>query len=137
MLGAVSEAMDAASGLLGGQGPGAPGGSAPLVFYKGENLGELEQSLAGAQAPGDRRPIDAGAVIEFIHMGHVHLDNSRNFHHDPKTGDAVETFPNNAKLRGFQFRAALHREAGLVWHAHRAWIARSGGRAGGHFRQGA
>ena len=114
MLGAVSGAMDAASGLLGGNVPGTPGGNAELVFYKGENLGEPEQNLAGAQAPEDRRPIDAGAVIEFIHMGHVHLDTSRNFHHDPKTGDAVETFPNNAKLRGFQFRAALHREAVLL-----------------------
>ena len=114
MLGAVSEAMNAASGILGGQVPGAPGGNAPLVFYKGENLGELEQSLAGAQAPEDRRPIDAGAVIEFIHIGHVHLDNSKSFHHDRKTDDAVETFPNNAKLRCFQFRAALHREALLL-----------------------
>lgn len=114
MLGAVSGAMDAASGLLGGQGSAAAAANAPLTFYKGENLGQPEQSLAGAQAPGDRRPIDAGAVIEFIHIGRVHLDNSKNFHHDPKKDDAVETFPNNAKLRAFQYRAALHREALLL-----------------------
>ncbi len=114
MLGAVSGAMDAASGILGGQGAIPAAGDAPLVFYRGENLGQLEQSLAGAQAPGDRRPIDAGAVIEFIHLGHVHLDNSKNFHHDLKLDDAVESFPNNAKLRAFQFRAALHREALLL-----------------------
>lgn len=114
MLGAVTGAMDAASNLLGGGGPGAAAGNADLKFYKGENLGQLEQSLAGAQAPGDRRPIDAGAVIEFIHIGHVHLDNSKNFHHEPKADDAVESFPNNAKLRAFQFRAALHREAVLL-----------------------
>lgn len=114
MLGAVSGAMDAASGLLGGNVPGGAAGNAELKFYKGENLGALEQSLAGAQAPEDRRPIDAGAVIEFIHIGHVHLDTSKNFHHEGKTDDAVVTFPNNAKLRGFQFRAALHREAMLL-----------------------
>ena len=51
MLGAVSGAMDAASGILGGQVPGTPGGPAALVFYKGENLGAPGQSLAGAQAP--------------------------------------------------------------------------------------
>lgn len=114
MLGAVSGAMDAVSGALGGVAGGAAAGNAPLTFYKGENLGQLEQSLAGAQAPEDRRPIDAGAAIEFIHMGYVHLDNSKNFHHDPKKDDIVETFPNNAKLRAFQFRAALHREALLL-----------------------
>lgn len=114
MLGAVSGAMDAASGLLGGQAAGAAAGNARLVFYKGENLGLPLMNLAGAQAPEVRRPIDAGAVIEFIHMGHVHLDNSKNFHHDPKRDDAVETFPNGARLRGFQFRAALHREALLL-----------------------
>ena len=114
MLGAVSGAMDAASGILGGQVPGAPGGPAPLVFYKGENLGAPDQSLAGAQAPEVLRPIDAGAVIEFIHIGHVHLDNSKNFNHDPKRDDTVEMFPAGAKFRGFQFRAALHREALLL-----------------------
>ncbi|MFN0106172.1 MAG: hypothetical protein ACKV2U_29290 [Bryobacteraceae bacterium] len=106
--------MDAASGLLGGNVPGSPAGNAELKFYKGENLGLPEQNLAGAQAPEDRRPIDAGAIIEFIHIGHVHLDTSKNFHHSPKTDDAVETFPNNAKLRAFQYRAALHREAVLL-----------------------
>lgn len=114
MLGAVSGAMDAASGLLGGKAAGPAAGDAELKFYKGENLGALEQSLAGAQAPEDRRPIDAGATIEFIHIGHVHLDTSKNFNHDTKKDDAVESFPNNAKLRGFQFRAALHREAVLL-----------------------
>lgn len=114
MLGAVSGAMDAVSGALGGVAGGPAASNAPLKFYKGENLGQLEQSLAGAQAPEDRRPIDAGAVIEFIHMGYVHLDSSKNFHHDPKKDDIVETFPNNAKLRAFQFRAALHREALLL-----------------------
>lgn len=114
MLGAVTGAMDAASSLLGGKGAAPPAGSAPLTFYRGENFGELEQSLAGAQAPEDRRPIDAGAVIEFIHMGYVHLDNSKNFHHEPKDDDKVETFPNNARLRAFQYRAALHREALLL-----------------------
>jgi hypothetical protein len=106
--------MDAAGGLLGGNAGSAAAGNARLIFYKGENLGALEQSLAGAQAPEDRRPIDAGAVVEFIHIGHVHLDTSKNFHHEPKTDDAVESFPNNAKLRGFQYRAALHREAVLL-----------------------
>lgn len=114
MLGAVSGAMDAASGLLGGNVPGAAAGNADMKFYKGENLGAPEQSLAGAQAPGDRRPIDAGATIEFIHIGHVHLDTSKNFNHKPKKDDAVESFPNGAKLRAFQFRAALHREALLL-----------------------
>jgi hypothetical protein len=114
MLGAVSGAMDAASSLLGGHGAAAPAANAPLRFTRGENLGQPEQSLAGAQAPGDRRPIDAGAPIEFIHLGRVHLDNSKNFHHEPKNDDAVESFPNNARLRAFQYRAALHREALLL-----------------------
>ena len=50
MLGAVSGAMDAASGLLGGN-PGNPLAPAPLVFYRGENLGLPLMNLAGAQAP--------------------------------------------------------------------------------------
>jgi len=106
--------MDAASGLLGGNVPGSPAGNAALKFYKGVNLGQADQNLAGAQAPEDRRPIDSGAVVEFIHIGHVHLDSSKNFHHETKRDDAVESFPNNAKLRAFQFRAALHREAVLL-----------------------
>jgi len=106
--------MDAVSSALGGNLPGGAAGNAELKFYKGENLGSLEQSLAGAQAPEDRRPIDAGATVEFIHINHVHLDTSKNFHHTPKDDDAVETFPMGAKLRAFQYRAALHREAVLL-----------------------
>ena len=113
MLGAVSGAMDAASGLLGGN-PGTPLAPAPLVFYRGENLGLPLMNLAGAQAPEDRRPIDAGAVIEFIHIGHVHLDSSKNWAHPDKRDDNVATFPAGAKLRAFQYRAALHREAILL-----------------------
>ena len=114
MLGAVSGAMDAASGLLGGNVPGGPNAPAPLSFIKGENLGQPLMNLAGAQAPEDRRPIDAGAVIEFIHLGRVHLDSSKNWGHDVKKDDIVESFPNGAKLRAFQYRAALHREALLL-----------------------
>jgi hypothetical protein len=106
--------MDAASGLLGGQGTATKAADAPLVFFKGENLGLPLMRLAGAQAPEVRRPIDAGVVIEFIHIGHVHLDSSKNFNHPSKTDDAVERFPNGAALRAFQFRAALHREALLL-----------------------
>src|SRR5260221_13467147 len=102
MLGAISGAMDAVSSALGGPAAPAAAKNADMTFTHGENLGDLQQSLAGAQAPGDRRPIDAGAVIEFIHIGHVYPDNSKNFNHsDPKKDDAVEKFPNGAKLRGF------------------------------------
>lgn len=114
MLGAVSGAMDAASKALGGSLPTTPAGNAALQFYRGENLGQAAQTLAGAQAPEDRRPIDAGAAIEFIHIGHVHIDSSKDFHHEPRRDDAIESFPLGGKLRAFQFRAALHREAVLL-----------------------
>lgn len=114
MLGAVSGAMDAVSSALGGAAPGGPAANVDMKFFRAENFGQPEQTLAGAQAPEDRRPIDAGAPIEFIHIGYVHPDTSKNFSHDPKEDDAVETFPNKAKLRAFQYRAALHREALLL-----------------------
>lgn len=114
MLGAVTQAADAISGALGGNLPGGAAGNAELKFYKGENLGQLEQSLAGAQAPEDRRPIDSGVTVEFIHFNHVHLDTSKNFHHTPYNDVSGVSFPPGAKLRAFQYRAALHREAILL-----------------------
>ncbi|MBM3784858.1 MAG: hypothetical protein FJW30_10890 [Acidobacteria bacterium] len=107
--------MDAVSNALGGNLPGGAASNAAMQFYKGENFDRPDQSLAGAQAPGDLRPIDRGAEIEFIHIAHVHIDNSKNFHHLPEKDDEVLVgFLPGQKKRAIQYRAALHREAMLL-----------------------
>ena len=114
MLNAVSSGLDAVSGALGGAAPGGASAHAPMTFQQGERLGGNTDASPGFQSPNELRPRDAGAPIEFIHMGYAHPDSSFNFNHASLKDDVNLEVTPGATTHGIMFRAALEREALLL-----------------------
>ncbi len=116
-LGALGNALDTASSILGGPAQGGAGAAAPVtpVFRNGENLGERPEDMGGAQPPNDQTVHDIGAPIEFIHFGYVHPDSSLHFVH-PNIADDTKTpkLGEGPGSRAIMFRDALEREVILL-----------------------
>lgn len=113
MLGTVTDIVDTASGLLGGD-DGAAGDkiTGTPEYTQGESLEPQDGADGVATAPQNLNALDQGP-IEFIHFGRVHADvNTRFVHSD--IDDIAHPIESDSEDRAIRFRAALERETLLL-----------------------
>ena len=115
MFDAVGGALDAASSMLGGAKKGPAAADQPMTFANAEDLGTTEAEAGGAIGKNQDNVADRGEVIEFIHFGCVHVDDSEHFHHGALADDKLLDKPlDGPSSRAMFFRAAIEREAILT-----------------------
>lgn len=113
MLDTVTEMVDTAAGLLGGD-DGAAGDklTGTPEYTRGESLEPADGGDDVATAPQNVNALDQGP-IEFVHFGRAHADvNTRFVHGDLE--DGAHPLESDSEDRAIRFRAALERETLLL-----------------------
>ena len=117
-MGLMGDIAGAAGGLLGSGGPGAPAPveNKSMKFEQGEPIDPPEGNMPGSTAPNSYLNVfDVSQPIQFIHFGTIHLSVCNLFPHDQLADDKANALKEaGVSIRGFQFRAALEREALLM-----------------------
>lgn len=117
-MGLMGDIAGAAGGLLGSGGPGAPAPvkNEPMTFKEGPAIDPPEGNVPGSTAPNSYLNVfDVSQPIQFIHFGKVHVSVCNLFPHDQLADDNANALKDaGVSIRGFQFRAALEREALLM-----------------------
>jgi hypothetical protein len=116
ILGDAGSALNAASSLLGG--PQTPAAAPPPdtkpTYLRDVSIGDLPPDAGGAVAPQDLASFNKGAPTELIHFDWVHPDDSLYFDGNVSQ-DTVDLKLTSAGKHAAMFRAALEREAILLW----------------------